>query len=267
MSNQARFHLADDDPEPVEVVGEIYSGDFFLTCEHAGREVPLCLGDLGVDASEMDRHIAYDVGAEALSRRLSELLRAPLYIQRFSRLVIDCNRPLSARDAIPESSDGTQIPVNFDLQPQDRENRYELIHKPYHRAISNALDTFSARNAKPILLAIHSFTPIMRKSGEVRDRELGLLFNRDDRFARAMLQEVNIRYPDVRASLNVPYTVDDMSDFTIPVHGERRGIPHVLIEVRNDHISNAVGQSRWADIIANTARAAAVKMELVSDGL
>lgn len=267
MSDHGRFYLADGDPDPVEIVGGDLSGDFFLTCEHAGRAVPNCLGDLGVDASEMNRHIAYDIGAEAVSRRLSHLLRAPLYIQRFSRLVIDCNRPIVAPDSIPEVSDGTEIPANICLHQEDRKARYDLVHKPYHLAIEEALDKFDTANGKPILLAIHSFTPVMRKSGEVRECELGLLFNHDDRFARALLDEVNRKYPEIKASLNVPYTVDDVSDYTIPVHGERRGIPHVLVEIRNDQVSNEAGQTRWAGIIADTARAAAVKMEMESNGL
>ncbi|AUX78791.1 N-formylglutamate amidohydrolase [Sinorhizobium fredii] len=267
MRDRNRFHLVESDPHPLEVVGERYPGHFFLTCEHAGRAIPSCLGDLGIDSQEMDRHIAYDVGAEAVSRNLSELLGAPLYIQRYSRLVIDCNRPARASDSIPEVSDGTVIPKNIDLCPDDREERYMLIHRPYHDAVQEALDRRAMQDGGPILLAVHSFTPLMRSTGETREYELGLLYNRDDRFARAMLEEVNLKYPDIKAALNVPYTVDELSDYTIPVHGEARGIPHVLIEIRNDLISNQAGQSRWADVISQTARAAAVRMELMSNGL
>ncbi|WP_413990770.1 N-formylglutamate amidohydrolase [Labrys okinawensis] len=267
MSDHGRFCLAEGDPEPLEVVTDGSVGDFFLTCEHAGRAIPRCLGDLGVDPTEMERHIAYDIGAEAVSRKLSHAMGAPLYIQRFSRLVIDCNRPLDARDSIPEVSDGTEIPANIGLDTNARRARYEQIHEPYHQAIARALDQSGGSEQRPILLAIHSFTPVMRRSGEVRDCELGLLFHRDGRFARAMLAEVNARYPEIRASLNVPYTVDDMSDYTIPVHGEKRRIPHVLIEIRNDQISTEAGQSRWAEIIADTAQAAAAKMELENNGL
>ncbi len=267
MRDRSRFHLAESDPHPLEVVGERYRGQFFLTCEHAGRAIPSCLGDLGIGRREMDRHIAYDVGAEEVSRKLSDLLSAPLYIQRYSRLVIDCNRPARASDSIPEMSDGTVIPKNIGLCPQDREERYLLIHRPYHDAVKEALGRFVMLNGEPILLAIHSFTPVMRSTGEAREYELGLLYNRDDRFARAMLEVVNLSYPEIKAALNVPYTVDDLSDYTIPVHGEARGIPHVLIEIRNDLISNQAGQSRWADIISQTARAAAVRMELMTNEL
>ncbi|OWV93626.1 N-formylglutamate amidohydrolase [Rhizobium sp. R693] len=267
MRDRNRFHLSESDPHPLEVLGERYRGNFLLTCEHAGRAIPSCLGDLGIDAHEMERHIAYDVGAEAVSQELSDLLGAPLYIQRYSRLVIDCNRPPHASDSIPEMSDGTSIPANAGLCPEQREERRLLIHRPYHDAVEAALVRRATEGGTPILLAVHSFTPVMRSTGEVREYELGLLYNRDDRFARAMLDEVNLKYPDIKAALNVPYTVDDLSDYTIPVHGEGRGIPHVLIEIRNDLITDQAGQARWADIISQTARAAAFRMELKSNGL
>ncbi|MCL7999723.1 N-formylglutamate amidohydrolase [Brucella sp. 21LCYQ03] len=267
MRDDSRFHLSESDPDPLEVVGEHHRGHFFLTCEHAGRAIPSCLGDLDIDRQEMDRHIAYDVGAEAVSRKLSDMLGAPLYIQRYSRLVIDCNRPARASDSIPEMSDGTVIPKNSNLSPEDRQRRYTLIHRPYHDAVGDALGRRTMQNDGPILLAIHSFTPMMRSTGEDREYELGLLFNRDNRFARAMLEQVNEKFPEIKVALNVPYTVDDLSDYTIPVHGELRGIPHVLIEIRNDLISNQAGQSRWADIISQTAYAAAVRMELTKNGL
>ncbi|WP_404294908.1 N-formylglutamate amidohydrolase (plasmid) [Microvirga sp. RSM25] len=125
MQEHCCFGLAETDPPPLEVVGEELNGPFFLICEHAGRAIPACLSDLGVGHSDMERHIAYDIGAEEVSRKLSDALCAPLYIQRYSRLVIDCNRPLEASDSIPEISDGTQIPRNFALSMMERRLRYE----------------------------------------------------------------------------------------------------------------------------------------------
>ncbi|ANW02977.1 N-formylglutamate amidohydrolase [Bradyrhizobium icense] len=261
MNKRASFCLSDDDPSPLDVVDGEVDSEFFLVCEHAGRRVPKCLGDLGVDRSEMERHIAYDVGAEAVSRRLASALCAPLYIQRYSRLVIDCNRPLEASDLIPEVSDGTEIPRNFALTPEERMLRFEKIHRPFHEAVSDGLDRVVAHGRKPILLTIHSFTPIMRLTGEVRECELGCCFNRDDRLAKAMLSELCAAYPSVKASLNAPYGVDDIGDYTIPLHGDRRRIPHVLIEIKNDLISEEGGQAHWAGIVDKTVRAATAKMK------
>ncbi|MER9826673.1 N-formylglutamate amidohydrolase [Mesorhizobium sp. M0115] len=254
------FKLADTDPPPHELVGGWLVGSFFLICEHAGRAIPACLADLGIEPSEMERHIAYDVGAEQVARKLSDALGAPLHIQRYSRLVIDCNRPIDAEDSIPEVSDGTKIPVNFDLPHVERKLRYEAIHRPYHQEVAAALDRLAATARAPIILTVHSFTPVLRHTGVQRTCELGLLFNRDDRFARLMLEEVQAAFPSIKVSLNEPYTVDDLGDYAIPVHGEQRGLPHVLLEIRNDLITDESGQARWADIVARTAQAAAAKL-------
>ncbi|RWA60765.1 N-formylglutamate amidohydrolase [Mesorhizobium sp.] len=257
---QCGFDLIDIDPSPHEIVGAKQNGPFFLICEHAGKVIPACLSDLGIKRSEMERHIAYDVGAEAVARKLSDALEVPLHIQRYSRLVIDCNRPFEAIDSIPEVSDGTKIPKNVGLSPLERKLRYEKIHEPYHLAVAAALDSLVGSDRRPFLLTIHSFTPILRHTGAQRKCELGLLFNRDDRFARAMFAEVRAEYPNIGVALNEPYTVDDLGDYTIPVHGEQRGLPHVLIEIRNDLISDEVGQSRWAEIISKTTQAAAKRL-------
>ncbi|SOC46399.1 predicted N-formylglutamate amidohydrolase [Rhizobium subbaraonis] len=245
------------DPEPVERVNLQGGSAIFLTCEHAGRAVPSALGDLGVASDEMDRHIAYDVGAEGLAHALSERLGSALVLQRYSRLVIDCNRPFEADDCVVLRSDGTRVPANADLGESDRLRRYAEIHEPLHEAIKVALDERQAAGRPTVLVSVHSFTPVMRSTGAVRDFELGLLYNRDGRFARHLAEAFAAANPDSSVRLNEPYVVDDQSDYTIPVHGERRGLPHVLIEVRNDLITDARGQQEWADRLAEPLRRAA----------
>lgn len=248
--------LSARDPEPVELVNPDGGSRFFITCEHAGRAVPARLGDLGVPPAEMDRHIAYDVGAEGFSRRLSALLDAPLVMQRYSRLVIDCNRPLEAKDCIPEVSDKTPVPANAGLGAEDRRRRFAEIHEPYHRTVSELLDKRSASDAETILVSAHSFTQKL-VGGAARPWFVGALSNRDASFAEAFLAALRSAYPDVPCAHNEPYVVDDQSDYTIPVHGEARGLPHVLIEIRNDLISDRDGQERWATLVADVLTAAA----------
>ena len=254
------------DPDPVEPINSAGPSAIFLTCEHAGRAVPAALGDLGVPTGEMHRHIAYDVGAEGVARGLSARLDAALILQRYSRLVIDCNRPFEAKDSVVTESDGTAVPANRDVTDADRRRRYVEIHQPLHAAIAAALDRRQAA-AKPLfLVSVHSFTPVMRATGAVRDFELGLLYNRDPRLAERLAATFRGANPDITVKLNAPYHVDDISDYTIPVHGERRGIPHVLLEVRNDLINDARGQQEWADRLAGPLRLAVQSLEGTSDG-
>jgi predicted N-formylglutamate amidohydrolase len=254
------------DPDPVEWINSTGASAIFLTCEHAGRAVPACLGDLGVPAADMDRHIAYDVGAEGVARGLAERLDAALVLQRYSRLVIDCNRPFEAKDCIVTSSDGTAVPANANMHDLDRRRRYVEIHQPLHEAIAVALDQRQAAGKPLLLVSVHSFTPVMRATGAVRDFELGLLYNRDSRLAERLAETFRKANPDVTVKLNAPYHVDDVSDYTIPVHGEKRGIPHVLLEVRNDLINDPRGQEEWVDRLAGPLLLAAETLEGSIDG-
>lgn len=249
------------DPNPVEWVNASGQSPILLVCEHAGQAIPALLGDLGIAAEDMARHIAYDVGAEGLARRLAELLGSPLVLQRYSRLVIDCNRPFEAPDCVVRQSDGTAIPANADLSGIDRWRRYEEIHQPLHTKIAAALDARQAANMPTVLVTLHSFTPVLRSTGAVREFEVGLLYNRDGRLAQSLATSFRNANPGVTLKLNEPYVVDDLSDYTIPVHGEKRGIAHVLIEVRNDLINDDRGQQEWAERLAAPLRLAVERLE------
>jgi predicted N-formylglutamate amidohydrolase len=246
--------LGRSDPDPVQIVNPAGTSEFLLVCEHAGRLVPSDL-DLCVAAPEMDRHIAFDIGAEGLSRRLSARLRAPLILQRYSRLVIDCNRPLRAPDCIPEVSDGTAVSANVRLSEAERLRRYDEIHRPFHDAIGATLDAREKAGQGTIIVTVHSFTP--RLAGRDRPWLLGLLHNRDGRFARRLMDVIAACHPAIVAEHNQPYCVDDLSDYTIPVHGEARKLPQVLLEVRNDQIADEPGQERWAGLLAEALQTAA----------
>src|SRR5262245_11527070 len=156
----AQHPLLEGEDEPVIVVNADGPSHIFLVCEHAGRAIPRKLGTLGLNESELDRHIAYDLGAESVSRRLSRLLDAPLVLQRYSRLVQDCNRPPEAPSAMPEISELTEIPGNAGLTAQEREARTAAIYEPFHAAVTALLDSRQAGGHGPIFVAIHSFTPV-----------------------------------------------------------------------------------------------------------
>lgn len=251
MQNLSTFAsvLSPCDPRPVEAVNIGGPADFVLVCEHAGTAVPQRLEGLGLPAAEMLKHIAYDVGAEAVARRISSQLDAPLFLQRYSRLVVDCNRPFDTPACIPEVSDGTVVPGNLRLSEYQRRERYTQIHEPFHREVALLLDRRAVAGAPAILVAVHSFTPCLKGGGE-RPWQLGVLSNRDRSFAERFLAAFQRRNPAAISAHNEPYVVDDEGDYTIPIHGEARGLPHLLLEVRNDLIGDPEGQRTWAALIA-----------------
>jgi len=245
--------LADDEPAPVRVVGADGRSDFFLTADHAGRAIPRRLGTLGVSENERARHIAWDIGIAGVTERLSALLDATALLQVYSRLVIDCNRDPGVDSSIPVISELTEIPGNVGLSPDEREARRRGIFAPYHDRIATSLDRRQAEGRRTILIAMHSFTPLFKR--ERRAVEVGVLYNRDDRLARIMLDLLRSE-GDLVVGDNAPYAITDTSDYTVPTHGERRGLPHVEIEIRQDLIAEPAGQAAWAARLARLLPAA-----------
>ena len=244
---QPRTLLSDTDPAPVRVLRPDGASDFFLTADHGGRAVPRFLGDLGVPAGEWERHIAWDIGIAAVTERLSHALDAAAVVQTYSRLVIDCNRRPDWDSAIPAISEHTEIPGNRDLSTAEREARRREIFAPYHQQIGALLDRRVAAGRRTILVAMHSFTPVFK--GETRNIEIGVLYNRDARLASIMLDLFRAE-GDLAVGDNAPYAITDTSDYTVPTHGEMRGLAHVEIEIRQDLIADVAGQDAWAARLA-----------------
>lgn len=245
--------LEPDEPDPVTLANESGGSVFFLTCEHAGRTFPRRLGRLGLSEAETLRHIAWDIGIGAVGRELSQLLNAAVILQTYSRLVIDCNRDPNVPSSIPEISEDTEIPGNHGLTEADRTARVDAIFRPYHNAIAAALDRRAAADRPSVLVALHSFTPLFK--GVSRPWHVAVLFNRDPRLAHALAELLRAE-GDLMVGENEPYRVSDLTDYTVPVHGERRGLPHVEIEIRQDLITDAAGQREWAERLARLLPAA-----------
>jgi predicted N-formylglutamate amidohydrolase len=245
--------LEPDEPNPVTLENESGDSVFFLTCEHAGRAFPRRLGRLGLPEAETLRHIAWDIGIGAVGRELSLLLNAALILQTYSRLVIDCNRDPKVPSSIPEISEATEIPGNRSLDEAERAARVDAIFRPYHNAIAAALDRRAAADRASVLVALHSFTPVFK--GVSRPWHVAVLFNRDPRLAHA-LAELLRADGSLMVGENEPYRVSDLTDYTVPVHGERRGLPHVEIEIRQDLITDPSGQREWAERLARLLPAA-----------
>ncbi len=243
MSAQAFRLLREDEPEPVRVLREEGRSDFFLTADHAGRTIPRRLGTLGVSENERARHIAWDIGIAGVTERLSAELDATAVLQAYSRLVIDCNRGHGVDSSIPTVSETTEIPGNLDLAPDERTARQLEIFVPYHARIRALLDARAEAGRRTVLIAMHSFTPVFK--GERRPMHVGVLYNRDKRLAHILLALLKAE-GDVKVGDNAPYSVSDSTDYTIPMHGERRGLAHVEIEIRQDLIADGAGQAAWA---------------------
>lgn len=239
--------LAPDEPSPVVELRSGGTSPFFLVCDHAGKRIPRALHDLGLREPDLSRHIAWDIGIEGVARRLADRLDAHLIMQIYSRLVIDCNRPPGSPTSMPHLSDGSAIPGNDNVSAEAAASRVREIFAPYHGAIEQALNKRQTARTPTILVSLHSFTPVY--AGMPRPWHAGVLYNRYSTLSLA-LRDLLAAPGDLIVGDNEPYSVTDDTDYTIPVHGERRGLVHIAIEIRQDLIAEETGQRQWADRLA-----------------
>ncbi|MDT3250257.1 N-formylglutamate amidohydrolase [Serratia sp. root2] len=235
--------LSADEPPAVAVEIPKGAAPFLLLCDHAGQAIPQRLGDLGLPPGEIDRHIGWDIGALAVSRHLSRHLDATLIHQRYSRLVIDCNRAPGIASSIPHLSELTPVPGNIGIDAEHALAREREIFLPYHHSIDDTLGERQLRGKPTAIIAMHSFTPVFK--GNSRPWQVGLLFNRQPEFAH-LLAELLREEGDLQVGVNEPYAMTDATDYTLPVHAERRRLPYVGIEIRQDLIADEPGQRAWA---------------------
>jgi predicted N-formylglutamate amidohydrolase len=236
--------LTSGEDDPFLLVNPSGSSPYVLICEHAGNRLPKALSSLGLTPEQLTMHIAWDIGAEGVSRKLSQLLDAPLALQRYSRLAYDCNRPPESAGAIPEMSETTAIPGNQALTSDDKLARLNDIYWPFHRGVAELLDRRAVEGRRTMIVTIHSFTRVYR--GVERGVELGLLHDRHARLAEALLP----RFPNVDTRLNEPYGARDGVMHTTSLHADARGLPSVMIEIRNDLIDAEGEQHAWAERLA-----------------
>jgi predicted N-formylglutamate amidohydrolase len=235
------------DAPPVHQYNAPGRSPFLLTCDHYGRLIPPVLGDLGLSESELTRHIAWDIGIAAVAERLATDLDAHLIAQRYSLLVIDCNRPTVVANSIPVLSETTTIPGNEGLSTADRQARRREIFYPYHHCIDAVISQRLHERRPTVLVALHSFTPVY--AGIARPWHIGALYQRDKILPPLLLNALRAE-PDLVVGDNEPYAVSDLSDYTIPVHGEARGLINTGIEIRQDLIEDPSGQQQWAERLA-----------------
>ena len=239
--------LGSTEVPPVHELNTSGRSPFLLTSDHYGRLIPRVLGDLGLPESELTRHIAWDIGIAGVAEALSGHLDAHLVAQRYSRLVIDCNRPPTAPSSIPIVSEATTVPGNEGLARDAAEARRRQIFDPYHQRIDEVIDARLAAGLPTVLVSLHSFTPVY--AGIARPWHIGTLYHRDTRLPPRLLKQLRGE-ADLVVGDNEPYAVSDETDYTIPVHGEARGLMNSGIEIRQDLIGDPGGQRQWADRLA-----------------
>ncbi|MGO8857445.1 MAG: N-formylglutamate amidohydrolase [Steroidobacteraceae bacterium] len=245
--------LAADEPSPVIEFGRQGKSNFVIVVDHASRRIPRALSGLGLPDAELQRHIAWDIGALGVARRMAAALDAPLVAQNYSRLVIDCNRDPSVATSIPTVGESIEIPGNKGLRADEVAARRAEIFDPYHAHVRALLDERAAAGRPTILIAQHSMTDIFK--GVRREMHAAVLYNRDRRFAGLVLDELRGE-PALLIGDNEPYFVSDDTDYTVPHHGEARGLPHVEIEIRQDLIADDAGQDEWARCLSRVLQQA-----------
>jgi predicted N-formylglutamate amidohydrolase len=240
-------------PPDIETFNAEGRAPALLLCDHAGHRVPQRLGDLGLPPGELRRHIGWDIGAAPLTYHIARLLDAPAVLCHISRLVMDVNRPPRHPTAMPVVSDGTRIPANRDLSDEEGRRRLFGSFVPYHRAIARRLARFRREGVSPVLIAVHSFTSTM--AGLARPWHIGVLASDDRRLADPLLEALRAE-PDLVVGDNEPYSGRDEVGFTMRYHAERGGLPHVMLEVRQDLIAGEAGARAWAERLVPPLRAA-----------
>jgi len=239
----------DAPPAPVTALNEGGASPFVLLCEHASNHIPEAYAGLGLPPRDLHRHIAWDIGAADVAGGLSRRLDAPLFLSGYSRLLIDCNRPPGAPTSIPTRSEDTDIPGNRDLDAGERSRRERAYFAPFHQAVAWLLDRRAADGRRTIVVGVHSFTPVFL--GVARPWLAGVLYDRAERFGRALVSRLAADLGADAVGDNEPYRIEpEQHDYTVPVHGDARGLDAALIEVRQDLIATAADADAWAERLA-----------------
>ena len=235
------------DPPPFEVINPSGRGRMVLTCDHASHAVPASLEGLGLDPADLRRHIGWDAGAAELTRRLSRRFDVPAVLSGYSRLVIDCNRRPGHPESILSESDGTPVPGNRGLTPEEAERRAQALFHPYHEAIAGVLDSIRSRGETPAYVALHTFTPNM--NGMARPWHFGVLWDRDARIARPLIESLR-RRTGLTVGDNEPYSGRDHGACSNGHHATPAGLPNAMIEIREDLLADEPGIARCQRTLA-----------------
>jgi predicted N-formylglutamate amidohydrolase len=229
---------------PVEILNPSGASPVVLLCEHASNFIPPEYAGLGLAAAELGRHIAWDIGAAGVTRRLSQLLNAPAFLGRYSRLLIDLNRPLHSPTSIVTRSESTDIPGNASIDASERARRAESYFEPFHAAVTRLLDSRTQAARPSLIVAIHSFTPTFH--GEARPWAAGIIYDQGTAFAEATLDRLRLQDTALEVGANVPYAVAPEDYYGLLEYGDYASNPALLVEIRQDLLAQPEEQDAWA---------------------
>ena len=247
--------LSPKEPRPFRLENEKGRGSGLILCDHASLRVPKALKDLGLTKKDLQRHIGWDIGAEDISRALGKMLDMPVLLASYSRLVVDLNRAPEHSESVMDESDGVKIPANTALSKQARAQRLKEIFVPYQKQVGKQVDRFTSKKRVPLLIAVHSFTPTL--GGKKRPWHIAVLWNKQEEIARTLISGIRKAHPGLLVGENEPYSLKDgrFKGSTIDNHAEKRGLPYVFVEFRQDLVDTKEKAARWADIFTRALRA------------
>lgn len=240
---------------PVEVRNRAGRSDVVVVCEHASQTIPKALDDLGLSQETLNSHIAWDPGALKVAERLSALLNAPLVAATISRLAYDCNRPPEAHDAMPTHSEIYEIPENLSMSDLDRAERVAEIYTPFEEALRGVIVERLKQGDDTVIVTIHTFTPTYFE--DHRPVELGILHDEDSRLADAMLATIKT---DLKVERNAPYGPENGVTHTLKHHALPRGLLNVMLEIRNDLVSDEAACDQMAELLAKAIKDSLTKL-------
>ena len=248
MDAHGTILIGPGDPPPFERLNEDATAPVLIICDHASRAIPKAMGTLGLDESALDKHIAWDIGAADVARRLAAHLGAMAVLAGYSRLLIDLNRQPGDPGSIPEVSDSIVIPGNQNLRETDQIARTDSFFRPYHDAVSDSLaHLWRVTGVAPALFSVHTFTPTM--DGKDREWHVGVLWNRDPRMPQPVIHELRKRPEKLHVGDNEPYS-GKLLAYSLDLHAGAAGLPHCAVEIRQDLVDDAAGAEKWAAILA-----------------
>lgn len=244
--------MLDNEIPPFEVINANGSSALLIACDHADNLIPDSLSGLGMKPAYLEQHIAYDIGARQVAMRLADFFDAPLLLARYSRLVVDLNRHLHDPSLIAECSDGIDIPGNLNLTNEMQARRINNYFHPYHNQYQVMVNNLVAKHNRPIILALHSFTPVM--NGVHRPWEMGVLWNHDEVLAKQLIASLS-KVTRFNIGDNKPYHATDPQGYAQTIHSHERGVELVLLEIRQDLIADSDGQIKISDLVCQAVSA------------